>query len=170
MTILNVSWKNGVFHDRKSWSADLLPSADTVLILTTACGSRRRSSMLRLCCSFGVTLTSRHYQPETCGSVYMGTSLPRLFPPPVFDLVSFPDPPEKQERDWCSEQHFLSHGVAFNKSGYSNFRSLGAYGLLTTQHCLQKLEMATKSIGTANNRLRDKFQNLQNMIAYVMQI
>ena len=117
MTILNVSWKNGVFHDRKSWSADLLPSADTVLILTTACGSRRRSSMRRLCCSFGVTLTSRHYQPETCGSVYMGTSLPRLFPPPVFDLVSFPDPPEKQERDWCSEQHFLSHGVAFNKSG-----------------------------------------------------
>ena len=43
----------------------------------------------------------------------MGISLvPRLFPPPVFDLVSFPDPPEKQERDWCSERHFLSHGVA----------------------------------------------------------
>jgi len=113
MTILNVSWKNGVFHDRRSWSADLLPSADTVLILTTACGSRSRRSMLRLCCSFGVTRTSRHYQPETSGSVYVGISLvPRLFPPPVFDLVSFPDPPEKQERHWCSERHFLSHGVA----------------------------------------------------------
>ena len=42
MMILNVSWKNGVFQDRGSWSADLLPSADVVLILTTACGCKSR--------------------------------------------------------------------------------------------------------------------------------
>ena len=37
--------------------------------------------------------------------------VPRLFPPPVLDLVSFPNPPKKWKRVWCSEWHFLSNGV-----------------------------------------------------------
>ena len=84
-------------------------------------------------------------------------------------LVSFPDPPRKAERgsgvNVCSERQFLSHGAGpyFVKNViiaflYPELKFLTLQSIwTTTQPGLQKLETAAKSIGTAENRLQDKF-------------
>jgi len=73
--------------------------------------------------------------------------------------------PKSGKRVWCSERHFLSHGVGpyFVKNVIIAFLNpelefLTPQSVWTTaQPSLQKLETAAKSIGTAENRLRDKF-------------
>ena len=82
-----------------------------------------------------------------------------------FSLV--PRPSLKSgKRIWCSERQFLSHGAGpyFVKNViiaflYPELEFLTPQSIwTTTQPGLQKLETAAKSIGTAENRLRDKFR------------
>ena len=83
---------------------------------------------------------------------------------PIPSLIPRPSP-KSGKRVWCSEWHFLSHeaGPYFVRSVIIVFLNpevefLTPQSIWTTiQPSLQKLEMATMSIGTAENRLRDKF-------------
>ena len=80
-------------------------------------------------------------------------------------LVPRPSP-KSGKRVWCSERQFLSHGAGpyFVKNViiaflYPELEFLTPQSIwTTTQPGLQKLETAAKSIGTAENRLRDKFR------------
>ena len=81
-----------------------------------------------------------------------------------FSLV--PRPSLKSgKRIWCSERHFFSHGAGpyFIKNVKIVLLNLELKFLMsqsvwtTTQPGLQKLKTAVKSIGTAENRLQDKF-------------
>ena len=82
--------------------------------------------------------------------------LPSLIPRPS---------PKSGKRVWFSERQFLSHGAGpyFVKNIIIAFLYLELEFLTpesiwtTTQPGLQKLETAAKSIGTAENRLQDKF-------------
>ena len=82
----------------------------------------------------------------------------------IRSLVPRPSP-KSGKRVWCSERHFLSHGAGpyFVKNVIIALLNLELEFLMpqsiwtTTQPGLQKLVTAAKSIGTAENRLWDKF-------------
>jgi len=88
---------------------------------------------------------------------------------PVVSIVSFPDLPWKVEEGLLFWTIFLvTWGGAIHPKECHNciFKSgtwvsdSGAHGLLLHSHAYNKLEMAARSTGTAENRLRDKFSLL----------
>ena len=105
------------------------------------------------------------YQCRLAAPLGMSSGLsPRIFPMAQHSLVPRPSP-KSGKRVWCSERQFLSHGAGpyFVKNVmiaflYPELEFLTPQSIWTTaQPGLQKLETAAKSIGTAENRLRDKF-------------
>ena len=94
-------------------------------------------------------------------------AMPRTYACTCTRFVSFPDPPQKVERGyvWCSERQLLSQraGPYFVKNViiaflYPELEFLTPQSIwTTTQSSFQKLKTAAKSIGTAENSLRDKF-------------
>ena len=111
------------------------------------------------------SITERQVSPHRLPMQYwLKSRLSSNTPSTPTSLVPRPSP-KSGKRVWCSERQFLSQWAVpyFVKNVIIAFLYLDLEFLTpqsiwtTTQLGFQKLETAAKSIGTAENRLRDKF-------------